>query len=67
MIFGKKIFNMEIIIDYTLGFLNFLNKFFTKLNYFGDINMILRITGGLQNWIEPISGIPPSNKAGTTA
>ena len=56
VIFGKKIFNMEIIIDYTLGFLNFLNKFYTKLNYFGDINIILRIKGGLQNWIEPISG-----------
>jgi len=56
VIFGKKTFNMEIIIDYTLGFLKFLNKFYTKLNYFGDINMILRITGGLQNWIEPISG-----------
>lgn len=56
VIFGKKIFNMEIIIDFTLGFLNFLYKFYTKLNYFGDINIILRIKGGLQNWIEPISG-----------
>ena len=55
VIFGKKIFNMEIMIDFTLGFLNFLNKFYKKLNYFGDIKMILRING-LHDWIEPISG-----------
>ena len=56
IVFGKRIFDIEVMIDFTLGFLDFLNRFYTKFNYFGDINMILRINGLQQDWIEPISG-----------
>ena len=53
IVFDEKIFPQEYIVDYFLGLLDFLHKLYTKLNYFGDIHLTLKINT-LGSWVENI-------------
>jgi len=41
----QKLFHREINADYLMGFLNFVSKFYSHLNYFGDLLVKFRVNG----------------------
>lgn len=51
----KRIFNTELIFDYFLAFLKFIYQFYTKFNYYEDIDLELKIKG-LAHFEESLTG-----------
>lgn len=49
-------FNRVLFIDYFLGLIDFIYKFFIKVEYYGDIEIKLNINGAFHEWVDLNTG-----------
>ncbi len=56
IILNQREFNRTFFIDYALGLLDFLEKFYKKIEYYGDIHILFQVQGALHEWTDQITG-----------
>lgn len=56
IILNQREFDRIFFIDYVLGLLDFLEKFYAKIGYYGDIHIKFQVQGALHEWTDQITG-----------